>query len=405
MEKKSQKYPFAFQEIDSSDSIRSWNDWRWQFKNSLKTREDFQKVFDLSSEESQGFDGLGTVFRVQTTPYYAQVIAKAREKKLRRIIIPTAKELEMGEQSLDDPLGEKKNENRVGQRLVHRYSDRVLFLATDLCGVYCRYCTRKHFTASGEAICSSKDLQEAVRYVEDHPGIREVIFSGGDPLTLSNDRLETFISAFRQIRHVEIIRIGSRLPVICPMRIDEELLQIFKKHKPIYLMTHFNHPEEISVSSAQALEALVDSGVPVFNQMVLLNGVNNSASVVQALSRRLLYLRVKPYYMFQMDPSKGSDHLRTSVDDSLGIQKELWGHISGLMMPNFVVDVPGGGGKAPYAPRFEVEKEGVKRLYQGWDGVQGEYISPESVLKPSSELFSKEWERTKGAKASLETKK
>lgn len=391
--------PFTFQKIKPPSDQPLWEDWKWQFKNSLKTQSDFESVFQLSTDERLGFQGLGSIFRVQTTPFYAHLIAGAKEKGLRRILLPRGEELAVGRQSLVDPLGERKASNRVTPRLIHRYSDRVLFLATDLCGIYCRYCTRKNFTASGEAVCSAKDLQASVQYVKDHPGIREVIFSGGDPLTLSNDRLESFIRAFRDLPNVEIIRIGSRLPVICPMRIDQGLLSLFKKYKPIYFMTHFNHPEEISFLGAQALESLVDNGVPVFNQMVLLNGVNNRASVVQALSRRLLYLRVKPYYMFQMDPSMGSDHLRTSIEDSLDLQKELWGHVSGLMMPQYIVDIPDGGGKASYAPNFEVAQNGVRRVYRGWDGVKGEYISPQDLKKPEASCFEGEWLRLKASKS------
>jgi lysine 2,3-aminomutase len=313
--------------------------------------------------------------------------------------MPRREELHRGTQSMLDPLGERRNSPTA--RIVHRYPDRVLFLVTDFCSVYCRYCTRKHFTG-GEASFAKKDeYQAAIDYIRRANGIREVILSGGDPLTLSDGILERVVSELRAIPHVEIIRIGSRMPVVNPMRVTDELVSILKKAKPVFLMTHFNHPRELTLEAANAIEKFVDNGIPVFNQMVLLNGVNNSPAIIQALSRRLLFLRAKPYYMFQCDPSFGTDHLRTSVEESLEIQAALWGKISGLAMPNLSLDIPDGGGKAALTPDFEIRSKrigsietGVTRVYEGWDGVRAEYKSPplSQRVRPIDELlYEQEW--------------
>lgn len=395
-----------------------WNDWSWQMRSSLKSEADFRGAFELSSDEAAGFAGSKkttgdtgegdlNLFEVRTTPYYA-ALASATDPAdpIRRILMPRRQELHRGVQSMLDPLGEKQNSRT--SRIVHRYPDRALFLITDFCSVYCRYCTRKHFTG-GEASFPRKDeYADALAYLRKATGIREVILSGGDPLTLSDAMLDRVLSDLRSIDHIEIIRIGSRMPVVCPMRVTPELVSILKKAKPVYMMTHFNHPRELTSEAAEAVERFVDNGIPVFNQMVLLNGVNNSPAIIQALSRRLLFLRAKPYYMFQCDPSFGTDHLRTSVEESLEIQAALWGNLSGLAMPSLSLDIPDGGGKAGLTPDFEIRHErsgtlesGVTRVYEGWDGVRSEYKSPplSSRLAPSdAKDYEAEWQMLKQAK-------
>jgi lysine 2,3-aminomutase len=382
-------------------STEEWNDWAWQLRRSLKTEDDFRQAgFQLTPSESEGFSGGGRVFQIRTTPYYASLASKTLEMDpVRRILMPTAAELSHGRQAMLDPLGEKKN--NPAPRIIHRYPDRLLFLVTDTCSVYCRYCTRKHFTGHDEAFVRSVDYDRALSYIKSRTGLREVILSGGDPLTLGDAVLDRVLTDLRSIEHVEIIRIGSRMPVVCPMRVTPSLARILQKHQPVYVMTHFNHPREITLEAAAALRLLADHGTPLFNQLVLLNGVNNHPAVIQALSRRLLYLRVKPYYMFQCDPSEGTDHLRTSVEDSLEIQRELWGRLSGLAMPNLSLDIPDGGGKAAYVPNFEVAHEGATRTFVGWDGVRAEYVSPpaDSIAKPlDAELYFAEWDALKNAK-------
>lgn len=382
-----------------------WNDWTWQLRNSLKSQADFAKYFDLIAAENNTFiaqEGSKEIFNIRSTPYYASLASKTNAADpIRRILVPHEKELFDSKQAMLDPLGERKNKNNPVPRIIHRYSDRVLFLVTDICSVYCRYCTRKHFTGTDQAFIKNSEYENAIAYIRKTTGLREVILSGGDPLTISDGQLDRVLSDLRKIDHVEIIRIGTRMPVVAPMRITDDLVKIIKKAKPVFLMTHFNHPKELTSEAAQAVEKLVDNGIPVMNQMVLLNGVNNHPAIVQALSRRLLYLRAKPYYMFQCDPSIGTDHLRTSIDDSLQIQKELWGHLSGLAMPTLSVDIPDGGGKTYYTPQFEKTASVEKRTYEGWDGVEAEYVNPDptQIVKPIDyELYLEEWENLKAAK-------
>lgn len=398
------KFSFSKSKKPSGIPQEKWDSWTWQMQQSAKTANEFSQHFSLNESEVTALNQSEKVFNVRTTPYYASLCTSSHLDPLRRIMVPTEKEFSLGEQGLLDPLGEKQNSPTP--RIVHRYSDRVLFLITDICSVYCRYCTRKHFTGQDQAFVPKSEYIQALEYVRTHKGIREVILSGGDPLTLSDSILDQVLTDLRSIEHIEIIRIGSRMPVVCPQRITPQLLQVFKKAKPLYLMTHFNHPRELTQESASALESLVDHGVPVFNQMVLLNGVNNHPAIVQALSRRLLYLRVKPYYMFQCDPSEGTDHLRTTVEESLEIQRALWGHLSGLAMPTLSLDIPGGGGKTTLVPNFQIQqKEGV-RTFQGWDGVVAEYRNPlesQKILPEDYKVYLSEWNEVKNAKSTSST--
>jgi lysine 2,3-aminomutase len=396
------KLKFAEAPRPSSVSIDQWQDWTWQLRNSLKTQKDFATFFELSADENLAFQQGEQLFNIRSTPYYASLASKTQAlDPIRRILSPHANELFNPKQAQLDPLGERKSANSPAPRIVHRYSDRALFLVTDICSVYCRYCTRKHFTGADQAFIKNDEYEQALSYIRQATGLREVILSGGDPLTISDAQLDRVLTDLRKIDHIEIIRIGTRMPVVAPMRVTDDLVRLIRKAKPVFLMTHFNHPRELTVEAAAAVEKLVDHGVPVMNQMVLLNGVNNHPAIVQALSRRLLYLRAKPYYMFQCDPSIGTDHLRTTIDNSLEIQKELWGHLSGLAMPNFSVDIPDGGGKTYYVPRFEKEVSSEKRSYVGWDGVESTYINPDpsTMLKPLDyEIYLPEWEELRRAK-------
>jgi len=410
-------------------SDENWLDWNWQMRASLKNEADFRQHFKLTPDEVAGFQGSSgdlKLFEVRTTPYYAALALGATmastlgpaegrtvsaQDPIRKILMPRREELHRGTQAMLDPLGERLNS--PAPRLVHRYPDRVLFLVTDFCSVYCRFCTRKHFTGGEASFAKNSEYEAALSYLRQATGVREVILSGGDPLTLSDERLDRVLTDLRDIDHIEIIRIGTRMPVVCPMRVTEGLVRILKKAKPLFLMTHFNHPRELTAEAAGALERLVDNGIPVFNQMVLLNGVNNSAAIVAALSRRLLFLRVKPYYMFQCDPSFGTDHLRTSVEESLEIQAELWGKLSGLAMPNLSLDIPDGGGKAGLTPNFEIEdlrtgtrETGVTRVFEGWDGVRSEYKSPplsQAIRPADEEVYDSEWKELCLAKKRTES--
>ncbi|MBC7742157.1 MAG: KamA family radical SAM protein [Bdellovibrionaceae bacterium] len=379
-----------------------WQDWGWQLRSSLKSQTDYAKYFELHDTEKNAFQKGQQLFNVRTTPYYASLASRTNHlDPIRRILTPHEKELYDPKQAQLDPLGERKNSNNPTPRIIHRYSDRVLFLITDVCSVYCRYCTRKHFTGADQAFIQQSEYESAINYIKKTTGLREVILSGGDPLTISDAHLDRVLTDLRKIDHVEIIRIGTRMPVVAPMRITQSLVNIIRKAKPVFLMTHFNHPRELTAEAAEAVEKFVDHGIPVMNQMVLLNGVNNHAAIVQALSRRLLYLRAKPYYMFQCDPSIGTDYLRTTLENSLEIQKELWGHLSGLALPQLSVDIPDGGGKTYYVPKFETSASLEKRDYVGWDGVQAEYVNPDatSIIKPFDyEIYLTEWNEIRQSK-------
>ncbi len=387
---------FIFPKITPPDNTneKDWLDWKWQLKNAIKTKEDLEAQIPLLKEELDFFKSYkSSGFKFQITPYSLEVLKqKDTTRVLRKILIGDFSEYSEQKQAQLDPLNERQN--NPAPRVIHRYSDRALFLVTDFCSVYCRYCTRKHFTAKDQVFPSASEYDQAMDYFRTHKGIKEVILSGGDPLTLSDDRIIKVISDLRSISHIEIIRIGTRIPVVMPMRITEDLVNKLKAFHPVYIMTHFNHPDELTEDAKSALSLLVDNGFPVFNQMVFLNGVNNEASLIQALNRRLTYLRVKPYYMFQCDPSEGTDHLRTSIQDSLGIQKELWGHMSGLSMANLSVDIPSGGGKAYFVPNFVESQNENEILFKGWDGVSEKYINPNSInlKKPVvDDSYKKEW--------------
>lgn len=389
---------FNFRKIEPFPGVTasSWRDWRWQFKSALSSYDQFAQHFTLIDDESVALRQPGK-FPVRATPYYVALADRHNEQDvIRQMMLPRTAESAPGGQQVADPLGERAHSPM--ERVIHRYPDRVLFLITDQCSLYCRYCLRKHFTGQGEAFVGSADYEKALAYLRSNYGVREVILSGGDPLTLNDARLERVLADLRGIEHLEIIRIASRMPVVCPMRVTDELVRLLKQFKPVYFMTHFNHPRELSFDAAESLERLVDHGVPVFNQMVLLNGINNHAATVQALARRLLFLRVKPYYMFQCDPSEGSEHFRTTVEQSESIQRELWGRLSGLAMANLSLDIPGGGGKVGVVPNFEVAKgEGV-RVYSGFDGVTGEYKNPTGVPKTPPDIaeYLAEWESLAG---------
>lgn len=370
-----------------------WNSWHWQMRQRLVQPSDFDPYFQLQPDELAAMKQGQALFKVQTTPYYASLALPDKKDPIRQMIVPTPRELDPSGQQMPDPLAERKHSPT--QRLVHRYPDRVLFLVTDTCGVYCRYCLRKHFTGKDEAFIGATEYEQALRYISDNSGIREVILSGGDPLTLNDTRLLQVLKDLSGIDHVELIRLGTRMPVICPMRITPELVAQMKVFHPIYIMTHFNHPREVTRESADAVTLLVDNGFPVFNQMVLLRGINNHAAIVQALSRRLLRLRVKPYYMHQCDPSQGTSHFRTSIDESRRIQNELWGRVSGLAMPNFSVDLPGGGGKVGLVPDYVMGHDELSWRFRGWDGQVSTYLSPSEVeIEPPSDLhlYEKEWQ-------------
>lgn len=365
---------FVFNPVHRPKNVlaKDWKNWKWQLRHAQIQWPPQQAT--KSQDIKQDLKYKNIKFPEGTTPYYYRLIKQ--HPVLSRIVKFSTKENMPGSQSMQDPLGEEQHS--LNPRLIHRYPDRVLFLVTDHCGVYCRYCTRKRFTGQRQSVISKQDQDKSLNYIQDHPGIREVILSGGDPLCLSDSILKNLLQKIRSIEHVEIIRIASRMPVVCPFRLSPELIRIFKAHQPLFLMTHFNHPLELSKEVQKAVTRVANAGILMFNQSVLLNQINNHPSIIQALMRRLLYLRIKPYYMFQCDPSEGSDHFRTTIENSKWIQKDLWGVLSGLALPNLSLDIPHGGGKVGLVPDFFIQKDKKSWQFKGWDFVQNTYVDPSS---------------------------
>jgi lysine 2,3-aminomutase len=345
----------------------AWNDWRWHFRNRITTVNELANFIPLSSEEQSQLKMVTLKYPLSITPYYLSLIdPDDSNDPIRKQAVPSVLEITMGMVGREDPLDEKGDSVVPG--LVHRYPDRVLMVLTDICPMFCRHCTRKREWRSGGWVRPPAEIEAMLNYVRQHKAIRDVIISGGDPLTLATPRLEGVISRIRAIKHVEIIRIGTRFPVVLPQRIDHELCSMLSRYSPIWLNTHFNHHHEITQEAAAACDRLLRSGVPVNNQSVLLRGVNDTVAEQMRLCRGLLRIKVRPYYLFQCDEVQGTEHLRTPVETGVSIIEGLRGHTSGLAVPTFVIDLPQGGGKVPLQPNYVVAKkrgELVLRNYQG----------------------------------------
>lgn len=344
----------------------SWQDWRWQLRNMLVQACDFDRVVSLSDDERAGLASSPGIFRVGATPYYASLMDPDNpDCPIRRQSIPSARELDFAPEELRDPLGEDSH-NPVGS-VVHKYPDRVLLLVVDRCAIYCRHCNRRRMVG-GDEPPSRSDIDQGIDYIARTRRIRDVLLSGGDPLILPTGKLDRILTRLRAIDHVETIRLGTRMPVVCPMRIDSDLCAMLRKHHPLYVNTHFNHPKEITPQASRACQKLVDSGIPVGNQAVLLRGINSSVRCLRALMRALLRMRVRPYYLFQGDTVLGTDHLRTSLDSAIELMGGLRGYMSGMAIPHLVIDAPGGGGKLPFGPEYIVERaddHAIVRTYRG----------------------------------------
>ena len=320
-----------------------WNDWHWQVKNRIETLEDLKKYVKLTKDEEAGVKKTLKTLRMAITPYYLSLIdPKDPNDPVRKQAIPTGAETHVSAADLLDPLHEDEDSPAPG--LTHRYPDRVLFLITDQCSMYCRHCTRRRFAGQNDCESPKERIEKALEYIERTPQVRDVLLSGGDALLVSDAKLEYIIKRLRAIKHVEIIRIGSRVPVVCPQRITPELVKMLSKYHPIWLNTHFNHPNEITEESAAACARLANAGIPLGNQSVLLRGVNDAVSIMKKLVCELVKIRVRPYYIYQCDLSMGLEHFRTPVSKGIEIIEGLRGHVSGYAVPTFVVDAPGGGG-------------------------------------------------------------
>ena len=352
-----------------------WNDWHWQVKNRVETLEDLKKYVNLTEEEEEGVRRTLGRLRMAITPYYLSLIdLNDKYDPIRRQAIPTAHELESAPYEAADPLHEDTDSPVKG--LTHRYPDRVLFLVTDQCSMYCRHCTRRRFAGQKDCAVPMEQIKAGIEYIRQHEEVRDVLLSGGDALMLSDNLLEQIIAELRTIEHVEIIRIGTRTPVVCPQRITAELCAMLKKYHPIWVNTHFNHPNEITPEAAAACARLADAGIPLGNQSVLLAGVNDCVHVMKKLVNELVYIRVRPYYIYACDPSLGLSHFRTPVSKGIEIMEGLRGHTSGLCVPTFVVDAPGGGGKTPVMPTYLISQKPGKIVLRNFEGVITTYSEP-----------------------------
>lgn len=353
-----------------------WNDWHWQVANRAETIEDLKKYMNLTPDEEAGVAKTLGKLRMAVTPYYLSLIdLNDPFDPIRKMAIPRAEELEYADYEDADPLHEDTDSPTPG--LTHRYPDRVLLLITDQCSMYCRHCTRRRFAGQNDAGLPVDQVDQAIEYIRNTPQIRDVLLSGGDALLVSDERLEYIISKLREIPHVEIVRIGSRTPVVLPQRITPALCNMLKKYHPVWLNTHFNHPNEITPESATACAMLADAGIPLGNQSVLLAGINDCVFTMKKLVNELVKIRVRPYYIYQCDLSMGLEHFRTPVSKGIEIIEGLRGHTSGFCVPTFVVDAPGGGGKTPVMPQYIISQTPKKVILRNYEGVITTYTEPE----------------------------
>jgi lysine 2,3-aminomutase len=358
-----------------------WDDWRWQAGHAIKTLEDLRQVIPPTEEEERGVLECAKFFRFAIPPYYASLMDPEDPNcPVRLQAVPRVSETVFSRQDIHDPLGEDSDSPAPG--LTHRYPDRVLLLITDYCGMYCRFCTRRRFVAHDHGIQSLRALEPAFQYLEKAKEVRDVLLSGGDALMVSDGYLENVLKRLREIDHIEIVRIGSKVPCTTPQRITPELVSMLKKYHPLWLNTHFNHPKEITPEASKALAMLADAGIPLGCQTVLLRGVNDCPTVMKRLMHKLVMNRVRPYYIYQCDLSEGIEHFRTKVSKGIEIMEHLRGHTSGYAVPTFVVDAPGGGGKIPVGPNYLVSMSDKKVVLRNYEG--GIFSYPEPDVPPSA---------------------
>ena len=378
--------PLANQQLQSLKEFRSagrgfwhdvsdadWNDWHWQLKHRITNADQLQRLMPtLTPEEFAGTKLANTKLALAITPYFFNLIDPADENcPIRRQVVPRIEETTTASWEMSDPCGEDSHSPVPG--LVHRYPDRVLFLVTDRCAAYCRYCTRSRLVSNATGYDFHPEFDKQIAYIAAHPEIRDVLLSGGDPLLLSDDKLENLLSRLRAIPHVEFLRIGSRIPTFLPQRITPELCAMLKKFHPLFMSIHSNHPRELTTEVRDALGRLADAGIPLGNQSVLLKHVNDDADVMKALMQKLLMCRVKPYYIYQCDLIAGSAHLRASVAKGLEIMEKLRGHTTGYAVPTYVIDAPGGGGKVPINPEYVLCRNAGRVLIRNFEGKIFEY--------------------------------
>ena len=353
-----------------------WDDWRWQLRHAIGSVEALASAIPLGARELEGArraETRGLPLRI--TPYYLSLIDRGNPAcPIRRQCVPDAREDEEVAGDLVDPLGEVSHQ--VAPYLVQRYPDRVLLLATDRCAVYCRFCTRSRMVGGGEGAVSLEALAPAMQWLRAHPEVRDVIISGGDPLAMATDRIVRVVAAVRRIESVETIRLATRVPVTLPMRVTGELLRALRPYHPLWVMTHFNHPKELTQAAVRACTRLADTGFPVMNQTVLLAGINDDERVLEELFRGLVRARVRPYYLLQADPVRGTGHLRTPLARGVDLMQRLQGRVSGIALPKLICDTPGGKGKVPLGPDYVVARASGWTTLRTFRGEEVDYVDP-----------------------------
>lgn len=367
-------------------STEQWNDWRWQTRSRLRNFDAIARIFELSADERDGILNHKGSLPAGITPYYASLMSLTDpEEALRRTHLPVRQEFLRTRGEADDPLGE--DHDAVVPGLIHRYPDRVLFLTTGFCSTYCRYCTRARAVGEpgGEYRYSRSQWDEALEYIAAHPEVRDVLLSGGDPLTLSDGKLDYLLGRLRAIPHVEFVRIGTKVPAVLPMRITRGLVEVLRRHKP-WISIHFTHPAELTPEVTEGLNRLADAGLPLGSQTVLLKGINDDIEVMRPLMHGLLMRRVKPYYLYQCDPISGSAHFRTPVEKGLEIIQGLRGHTTGYAVPTYVIDAPGGGGKIALMPEAIVGRDGDDVLLRNFEGKVYRYPDPDGRVGTDREV-------------------
>lgn len=358
-------------------TLADWNDWKWQVRNRIRRLDMVEKMITLTDDERAAVIKRTGNLPIAITPYYMSLLSPDNpDQPLRKTHLPVGGEFLKTPGEDSDPLGEDHDTAAPG--LVHRYPDRVLFLTTGFCSTYCRYCTRSRMVGetNGEYSFSTSNWEKAAQYIEAHPEIRDCLLSGGDPLSIGDDKLEWLLKRLRSIPHLEFIRIGTKIPVVMPQRITKDLCKMLKKYHPLWMSIHFTHPEELTPETVEACNRLADAGIPLGSQSVLLKGINDDIDILKPLFLGLLKMRVKPYYLYQCDPVSGSAHFRTPVEKGLEIIRQLRGHTTGYAVPQFVVDAPGGGGKIPVLPDYIVGRDGDDLLLTNFEGGTYRYPDP-----------------------------
>jgi lysine 2,3-aminomutase len=369
------RFPEAPRSIWADVPAEDWSSWQWQLRHRITTMPQLEKVIRVTPDEREGFERTTADFLMSITPYYAALMdPEDPHCPVRLQSVPTRGELNVSSADLEDPLAEERDMPVPG--LTHRYPDRVLFYTTHNCPVYCRHCTRKRKVADPVSAAARAQIDNGIAYVARHHEVRDVVISGGDPLSLNDERLEDILARLRLIPHVEIVRIGTRNLVTLPQRITDELARMLRKYQPIFINTHFNHPKECTAEAYEAARKLADAGCVLGNQMVLLKGINDDAKVVKELNQKLLMMRIRPYYIYQCDLAKGISHFRTPVSKGVEILEALRGWTSGLAVPQFVIDSPGGGGKVPVTPNYVLKHEGKRVVLRNYQRREYVYEEP-----------------------------